>query len=205
MPDSPKPAPIATLLGESRWRILGELCRMPQTASEVADRVGTSANAVRVHLAVLEEAGLVRYAVERRQVGKPTHVYSLTEDGESVLSKAYAPTLSLILSTARARLNGGLMPLLREAGVALGRSVSGKRGVGAAERMLEDLGAQVQREHSKGTTTLRASCCPLASITRESPEMCRMMEAAVETASGMKTREQCVRGAHPRCHFELGA
>src|SRR5438067_13111617 len=88
------------ILGEPRGRLLTALCGRPQTAVELATAVGTSSNAVRVHLAGLRSAGLVDYQVARRGVGKPTHVYSVTTAAEYLLSSAYAPTLQALLEVS---------------------------------------------------------------------------------------------------------
>lgn len=207
MPKSPKDAAIAKVLGDSRWRILGELCRLSQTATELAARVKTSANAVRVHLDALNEAGLVEYAVERRQVGKPTHVYSLTPAGESLLSKAYVPALAALLSAVRDQADGSLFPLLQKAGVALAKNVgdgsSGPGGLSAARRLLENLGAITHLERRDGHTVLQTACCPLGALTRDSADACVMLESALRMASGMSTRQDCVRGDSPKCRFEF--
>src|SRR5439155_9760701 len=113
-------SPVDGILGEPRGRLLSALCGRPQTAAELAKGVETSANAVRVHLDALSEAGLVDYSVERRGVGKPTHVYSLTVEAEYLLSRAYAPALAALIEALRAR-NGQFLPTLGDAGVALGR------------------------------------------------------------------------------------
>jgi predicted ArsR family transcriptional regulator len=205
-PFSKGTADLAKVLGETRWRILVELCRHHLTASELADVVQTSANAVRAHLDALEDAGLVIFAVERRKVGKPTHVYSLTSAAESLLSKGYAPALAAVLLVARERLNGGFLPLVRDAGTALAASAETRlsgQGIERAKALLDGLGAPSEIVQSNGRTTVRAACCPLGAITRQTPEMCSMMEAAVSAASGMSVRERCVRGDHPQCEFEL--
>ena len=43
----------------------------PQTAARMAERLGVTTMAVRQHLAVLQEEGLVDYVDERRKVGRP--------------------------------------------------------------------------------------------------------------------------------------
>jgi predicted ArsR family transcriptional regulator len=197
---------IAKVLGETRWRILVELCQRHLTASELGDVVQTSANAVRVHLDALKDAGLVVFAVERRKVGKPTHVYSLTGAAESLLSEAYAPALAAMVLAARERLNGGFLPLLRDAGKALAASTETRltgQGMERAKALLDALGAPSEIIQSDGGNVVRAACCPLGTITRQTAEMCSMMEAAVSAASGMKLRERCARGKHPQCAFAL--
>src|SRR5215213_9553613 len=99
--DSQRPVTVHGVIGEPRGRLLTELCGSPQTAVELAEKVGTSSNAVRVHLEGLRSAGLVAYAIARRGVGKPTHVYSLTAAAEYLLSSAYLPTLQALVEILR--------------------------------------------------------------------------------------------------------
>src|SRR5215218_5141352 len=124
--DSAKPVTVHGVLGEPRGRLLARLCGRPQTAVELAEQVGTSSNAVRVHLEGLRSAGLVVYEIARRGVGKPTHVYSLTAAAEYLLSSAYLPTLQTLVEILRGRLNGGFTPLLREVGASLAKTSATK-------------------------------------------------------------------------------
>jgi predicted ArsR family transcriptional regulator len=203
-PFSKGTADLAKVLGETRWRILVELCRRHMSASELASAVRTSASAVRVHLDALEDAGLVVFAVERGRIGKPTHVYSVTSAAESLLSKAYAPALSALIEAAHARLNGEFIPIAREAGVALARSAEPKltgRGMEKAKALLDGLGAPSELVQSDGGMIVRAACCPLGAVTRQTGEMCAVLEAAVSAVSGKEVREHCIRGTHPQCEF----
>ena len=202
---STRPASVQRILGEPRGRLLAELCGRPQTAVELAERVGTSSNAVRVHLDGLRSAGLVDYEVKRQQVGKPTHVYSLTTSAENLLSSAYIPTLQTLLDALRARLDGGFVTLLRDVGALLcTRRFAGSeaaRGLDSALSVFESLGTPAVVETKGKQRVLSSRCCPLAAITRETPEVCQLMEQLLTSASGIAMREQCDRGEHPRCAF----
>ena len=50
----------------------------PQTTACMAERLGVTTMAVRQHLAVLQEEGLVDYVDEKRKVGRPARVWRLT-------------------------------------------------------------------------------------------------------------------------------
>ena len=66
-----------------RGQILLELKRaQPLTATELADKLGVSPNAVRHHLKELEAEQLIVYGREQRGVGAPTFAYRLSADGE---------------------------------------------------------------------------------------------------------------------------
>jgi predicted ArsR family transcriptional regulator len=102
-------------------------------------------------------------------------------------------------------MNGGFLPMLRSAGATLGAAVdqdAKKGGPEAAKRFLESLGAPVDLDQTNGAR-LSVNCCPLAAVTRNMPELCNMMAAALETTSGMSASVHCTHGAHPRCAFEM--
>lgn len=76
--------------GQTRQEIL-ELLRWhgQMTAAELSDTLGIGAVGVRQHLALLERDGLVQAAGVRRSVGRPSHLYALTEAAEALFPKRY--------------------------------------------------------------------------------------------------------------------
>src|SRR5205823_5889722 len=109
-------AGASSVLGRAQGQILSELCGRRLTAIELAARFSVSSSAIRPHLSALHGAHLVRYESESRGVGKPTHVYELTPEGQYLLSRAYAPALAYILGAARARIDDRIDDIVREAG-----------------------------------------------------------------------------------------
>jgi predicted ArsR family transcriptional regulator len=76
--------------GETRQQILVLLRRQSQmTATELSDELGIGAVGVRQHLALLERDGLVHTAGVRRGVGRPSHLYALSEAAEALFPKRY--------------------------------------------------------------------------------------------------------------------
>jgi predicted ArsR family transcriptional regulator len=45
--------------------------------------------------------------------------------------------------------------------------------------------------------------CPLAALTPDHPEVCRMAETLVTEVAGVPVYERCDRGERPRCCFEV--
>ena len=71
----------------------------------IARSLRVTAMAVRHHLAVLEKAGLVKTTLERRGVGRPHYVYSLSANADAFFPKEYG-TLASNLIRAITELDG---------------------------------------------------------------------------------------------------
>ena len=59
------------------------------SVGEMAKRLGITEMAVRRHLNTMERDGLVETTLSRQAMGRPTHVYSLTEESEFLFPKNY--------------------------------------------------------------------------------------------------------------------
>jgi predicted ArsR family transcriptional regulator len=59
------------------------------TVEEIATAIGITSMGVRRHLLALENADLVGMQLERRPMGRPTHVYQLTESAEALFPQTY--------------------------------------------------------------------------------------------------------------------
>jgi predicted ArsR family transcriptional regulator len=54
-----------------------------------------------------------------------------------------------------------------------------------------------------GGLAVRGYGCPLAAVTPDQPEACRMVETLIAELAGVSVRERCERGGKPRCCFEV--
>lgn len=195
--------------GAVRRKILAELCEGRRTAKELAAVFGISGTAVRDHLAILREQGMVKHRVERRGPGKPTHVYELTADGEILLSRAYLPVLSALLEGIER--DGGTDALearLRDTGRMLaagkGRATGPEQErLRAGVTALRNLGAIVQVVKGDSQYVIKGRCCPLASLSPRMPQVCKMLESLLSEATGGVARERCNREPPPHCGFEI--
>ncbi len=76
--------------GETREQILTLLRRRGQmTAAELSESLGIGAVGVRQHLALLDRDGLVHTTGVRRGIGRPSHLYALTDLAEARFPKRY--------------------------------------------------------------------------------------------------------------------
>lgn len=87
----------------------------PLSAHELGEQFGLTANALRRHLKVLEEDGLVRFRREVRGVGAPVYAYSLTPAGEALFPRSYVQMLSAALDAIRSQRGDAAVEAVLEA------------------------------------------------------------------------------------------
>jgi predicted ArsR family transcriptional regulator len=198
----------------TRGRMVTLLRRSRRTIAELARALGLTDNGVRAHLAILERDGVVRQRGSVRRSsggGKPAYVYELTSEAEDLFPKAYATVLGRLLDVLAERL--GLEEseaLLRSVGRRLveGKTVppdSTRARLEAAADVLSELGGLAELEEQDGTLIIRGYGCPLAAVTPDHPEVCRLAEALVAEVAGVPVHERCDRSERPRCCFEVAS
>ena len=196
----------------TRGQIVTLLRRSRRTVEELARALGLTDNGIRAHLAVLERDGIVRQRGSVRRSsggGKPAYVYGLTEEAEDLFPKAYEPALRRLLEVLSERLGSGESEaLLRSVGRRLAEEHS-TRADGArlesAVEVLNELGGLAELEEHDGGYVIRGYSCPLAGVTPDHPEVCRMVETLIAELAGIPVHERCDRGERPRCCFEVAA
>jgi predicted ArsR family transcriptional regulator len=198
----------------TRGRIVMLLRRSGRTVEELANSQGLTDNGVRAHLAVLERDGIVRQRGSVRRGsggGKPAYVYELTPKAEDLFTKAYEPMLRRLLGVLAERMGPEDTDALLRAvgrGLAEGKTIptDGTRArLEAAVAVLNELGGLAQLEERDGAYVIQGYSCPLAALTPDHPEVCRMAETLVTEVAGVPVYERCDRGERPRCCFEVSA
>jgi predicted ArsR family transcriptional regulator len=196
----------------TRGQIVTLLRRSGRTVEELARAQGLTDNGIRAHLAILERDGIVRQRGSVRRGsggGKPAYVYELTPEAEGLFPKAYEPALRRLLDVLAERLGPEESEVLLRAvgrGLAEGKTTAagGTRArLQAAVDVLNELGGLAELEERDGASVIRGYSCPLAAVTPDHPEVCRMAEALVTEVAGVPVYERCDRGERPRCCFEV--
>jgi predicted ArsR family transcriptional regulator len=196
----------------TRGRIVALLRRTGLTVDELAQELGLTSNGVRAHLATLERDGVVRQRGSVRRGsggGKPAYVYELTPEAEDLFPKAYEPVLFQLLDVLSGRLGQEESEAVLRAvgrGLAAGKTVpSGdeRARLEAAVGVLNELGGLAELEERDGTVVIRGYSCPLAGVTPDHPEVCRMAETLIAELAGVPVHEHCDRRGSPRCCFEV--
>ncbi|HET7276158.1 MAG TPA: ArsR family transcriptional regulator [Longimicrobiaceae bacterium] len=201
---------IERLLASTRGQVIGLLRRSSRTVNELAEELGLTDNAVRSHLSALQRDGLVEQEQGPPQgVGKPAFIYHLTPAADTLLPKAYASILGLLLGTLAERTGEGEMEeILREVGrrAAAGRSDESedtRMRIDAAYGVLGELGGVADLEETEGAVFIRGYSCPLAALVPDHPQVCRLAESLLSELIGVPVTEHCTKGDRPRCCFEI--
>ena len=198
----------------TRGRVVTLLRRAGFTVDELARELDLTNNGVRAHLATLERDGIVRQSgVVRRESGggKPAYLYELTPEAEDLFPKAHEPALRRLLDVLSDQLGSEESEaLLRSVGRRLAEEHSTRAdGVHArletAVEVLNELGGLAELEERDGGFVIRGYSCPLAGVTPDHPEVCRMAETLVAELAGVPVHEHCDRGERPRCCFEVAS
>lgn len=192
-------------------RVAGLLRQGERTVDELAETLGLTGNAVRLHLTRLERDGVVERAGLRAGVSRPSVLYRLTTDGELRYSRAYVPVLTQLLHVLAARLpRAQFDALLRQVGREL---MAGRpRPVGTLQQraehgsaLLNELGGLSHVARKGKQLVIRGDACPLAAATRNHPEACNAVESLLTEFVGAPVTSCCERDAVLRCCFTVGA
>ena len=169
---------------QSADRILRLLkLRGPQTAKDLAGRLGMTAEGARQHLAKLHTAGLVAHSDAREAVGRPKRYWRLSAEGHGRFPDSHAQLTLELLNAVRGEFgDGGLERLIgareRQMLAAYQDRLAGQPdlaariGALAAARSREGYMAE-WREDGEGAFVLVENHCPICAAATVCQEFCR--------------------------------
>ncbi|HMO54975.1 MAG TPA: hypothetical protein PJ994_10765 [Tepidiformaceae bacterium] len=174
--------PLLDFLGPTRKAmVLAIKERAGATAAELSQAVFLSIAATRAHLLTLERANLVVHERRRDGVGRPSHLYRLSEQGEALFPQAYEHLANTIIELAEQHIECG--PLLwgaleehrREA---MSREVTAPDPVGRMQQTALALNRRGYAAELRATGDaeweLTILHCPILGVAREHPRICEM-------------------------------
>lgn len=151
------------------------------SSKQIASIVGVTPMSIRSHLTALEKAGFVEITLERRGSGRPSHIYSLTEEARAVFPNDYEALLAGFLR-AVVELDGKekLDVIFKQmemnartlhAPVMEGRELDGR--VAEMTRILNDSGYMAEwQQVGEDTFELTERNCSILKVATECPEVC---------------------------------
>jgi predicted ArsR family transcriptional regulator len=190
----------------------------PQTAAQLAKRLGVTAMAVRQHLYRFGRDGLVEFADQRRSVGRPVRVWRLTERAAARFPESHAElTLEMIAAVRATFGEEGLDRLLAERTRLQLRTYRQRiraAGDGSLESRVRVLAA-IRREQgymaecvtrADGSLLLRENHCPICVAAKSCQGLCReelgLFRAVLGTRTHVERTDHILAGAS-RCAYVI--
>jgi predicted ArsR family transcriptional regulator len=170
-------------MSDTRERILHTLLNQSQcSVYALATAVGINPISVRHHIARLEAEGLVTSQIERYGVGRPRHVYLLTEAGLEKFPTRYIRLMSRLLEQMKDSLPETIVNALFSkmaadlaanlAAEANLKNLSIEKRLDVIKNLLAEEGFTVEWERQADEVLFRGIRCPYFRISQEHPEVC---------------------------------
>jgi DeoR family suf operon transcriptional repressor len=182
------------------------------TVLGLADDVRVSAVTVRHHLGGLQADGLVEATVERHSVGRPRHVYHLTDAGEELFPRQYLSLSKRLLHRISSSLSPDVVSRLFEevAREIVKEHAHRFRRKSPAERIeilaeiLEAEGFMVTWEEQDGEYRVIEHNCPYRNLAYDFPAVCQLDRTLIAAAlEAPAERLRCQTEGADDCAFRI--
>jgi predicted ArsR family transcriptional regulator len=205
---------ITNTLGPSREEIVQLLrTRGGVNADELAASLGLSKQCVRKHLDVLERDGYVQHIAERKERGRPAHVYRLTAKADALFPKRYDLFAKAVLQQIGAvwgerGLNTVFCGCANEMIGRLGPQLKGlafDARICRLAELLDTEGYEAEVEKlADGSYILTEWNCPMTDVARDYRQVCeRELEVYRELLGTQVFRESRIVGGASRCMYRV--
>ena len=183
------------------------------TADELSAQLEITRNAVRQHLAALENDGLVKKGITRASGGRPEQLYVLTNKGNECFPRHYAWFAQLLIESVQQDAGAdGLNERLTSMGTLVGKQlltqhpelVNRGEKVQKLAEIMEQLGYNARSIGSDKTTVLEADNCVFHTLALANPNICKFDLAllAAFTDSAVDHQECMAKGGNI-CRFKF--
>lgn len=200
--------------GSTRQTVLTLLKTNGQmNAGELARQLQITEMAVRRHLGTLERDGLIAPTIVRQAMGRPTHMFSLTEQAELLFPKNYHVLALDLLEELEED---------PETAVVIGKLFEGRKrklfdryahrmeGKTLQEKVAElaviqnDGGYMVQMENDAEGLVLHEYNCPIAHVANRYQQACQCELALFEQLLGTEVeRTECLAKGGGKCSYRI--
>ena len=184
------------------------------TVDEISERLEITRNAVRQHLAALENDALVVPGVTRPSGGRPEQLYVLTDAGKELFPRHYSWFAQLVLESIKQESGS---EALRERLGAMGSAVAEQMrsrypGLQTRQQKVEKLSEVMEQlgydtSPSAGgaaASTIEADNCIFHNLAMKNPEICAFDLALLSTFTDSKVEHQeCMARGGNVCRFKF--
>jgi len=184
-----------------------------QSVSDMALDLGITEMAVRRHLNTLERDNLIKSTLVRQAMGRPTNIYSLSEEADELFPRNYSHFTLDFLRDLRDLDGTEKVEMLfrrREDRLeeAYRKQIAGEleERVSSLAKLQDEKGYMVEweKDEATGNFFIKESNCPIAQVAREFKQACtcelslfrKVLNAEVEQTS-------CMANGGEKCVFEV--
>lgn len=199
------------MASETRELILKTLrSRGSCTVKDLADAAGISPVSVRHHLSSLQADDLIESEEVRHGVGRPHHVFSLTEDGYELFPTRYYRLTNRLLGELKESLPdrsirtllSGVADSMAEGYASQLEGLPLEKRLARLVELLNEEGFNADIEHKGGEVVLRELSCPYFHIGQSHPEVCLIDQAFIARALSLPVeRVRCLLDGDAHCAF----
>ena len=184
------------------------------TVEEISKALKVTRNAVRQHLAALENNGLVAAGGTRPSGGRPEQLYMLSEAGKELFPRHYSWLAQLVVESIKQESGvDGLRARLQNMGAAVAQRMraqlpeltSREQKVEKLSELMQELGYDTRgnSDHTRATT-IEADNCIFHSLAMKNPEVCAFDLALLSTfADSNVDHQECMARGGNVCRFRF--
>lgn len=185
------------------------------TADELSAQLAITRNAVRQHLAALENDGLVKKGVTRASGGRPEQLYVLTDSGNECFPRQYVWFARLLIESVQQEAGtDGLGLRLSTMGAQVGKQLrvqhpelaSQDEKIQKLSEIMEQLGYNAQASGGDKAEAIEADNCVFHTLAMTNPNICQfdlaLMSAFTDRAVD---HQECMAKGGNVCRFKFGA
>lgn len=185
------------------------------TADELSAQLAITRNAVRQHLAALENDGLLKKGMTRASGGRPEQLYVLTDKGNEGFPRHYAWLAQLLLESIQQESGAdGLNERLSTMGTRIGKQlcaqhpelVTREAKVQKLSEIMEQLGYDAKASGAQRINMIEADNCVFHTLALTNPNICQFDLALLSafTDSAVDHQECMAKGGNT-CRFKFNA
>ncbi len=206
------------VMGQRQQALLKLLLRTKSgmTVDELSRQLEVTRNAVRQHLASLENDGLIEAGVSRPSGGRPEQLYVLSDKGMEIFPRQYSWFAELVIDSIR-----------DEAGEAVLKERLGRMGERIADKLLAQSPAMADPQEKveklaeimqemgyntgsasvvDGQPVIESDNCVFHNLAMANPDICRFDLAMMEKFTGSKIdHQECMALGGNVCRFKFPA
>src|SRR5262245_38793139 len=182
------------------------------TVDEISTALDITRNAVRQHLAALENDGLVVQGETRPSGGRPEQLYVLTDAGKELFPRHYSWFAQLVVESIKQETGAeGLRERLETMGAAVAERMrsqhpgltSRQQKVDKLSEVMEELGYDTRdNADNVGAATIEADNCIFHNLAMKNPEVCAFDLALLSTFTDSKVdHQECMARGGNVCRF----